>query len=58
MFLVLNSKTLFLINNQEAQVGKINIFLEQSVGANNDVYLASFHFFQNAFLFSRASKSG
>src|SRR6266446_10945 len=40
-----------------AKVGKLHVFREQSVSADQDVYFSGFHFLQNFFLLLRSAEA-
>ena len=42
---------MFFVNDQQAQVFKIESFLDQTVGAYDDIKVAGAHFRDNCFLF-------
>ena len=54
---VAHAETLFFVHHQQAQVGKLHVFREQAMGADQDVDFARFHLLQNFFLLLRRAEA-
>ena len=56
-FLVAHAEALFLVDDEQAEVGELEIFRENAVGADEDVDFAGFGFLQNFFLLLRIAEA-
>ena len=54
---VAHSEALLFIHDQQAEVGELDVFREQAVGADQDVDLAGFDLLQNFFLLFRGAEA-
>ena len=56
--LVLDTKALFLVDDQKAQILKSDIFLQKTVGTDNDIDIAFFEPFKGFFLLFGGAETG
>ena len=54
---MLNTKTLFLINDQKSQIFEFQIVTQHPVGSDHDIYQTFFRIFNSLLLLCRSSKS-
>ena len=57
-FFVAHAEALFFVDDEQAEVGELQVFREDAVGADEDVDFAGFRFLQNFFLLLRRCGSG
>ena len=57
-FFVAHAEALLFIDNQQPEVGELDVFRKQAMGADQNVNFPGFDLLQNFFLLFRASGSG
>ena len=56
-FFVAHAEALFFVDDEQAEVGELQVFREDAVGADEDVDFAGFRFLQNFFLLLRVAEA-